>query len=946
MKAALQKVTPRQERSVKLPNLHLVKSAPASGNLAGIKQDKTEGDAGSAACANNAASPPPLRLVRVTKRTGALSKKISLDESGQIKIDSSSCAMGRGQARTVLLDGGMAGLADLYASLKPSEAVVFSNADLGIDSREICTESDYGEQRKQNPNVICRSKRFLGAVAAPGLQLFEVDDHGLPPGMKAPTAVEMIALLDRLLPELNVTDAAQLLTHSTSSFIYQKETGVQLKGEGGKHLAMLLSDLSRAAALKNLLEIRQWANGLGHIYISRNGQQLERTVFDLSVFAPERLVFEAGAELQSGLEQRRPAPTLQEGHALDMALLPAPTLAERERAEKAKKLAKEATRGEAEIVRERYVKIESEKLVTQRGLEASEAERVIRSRVETQSIDDNDTLVFTDKNPHEEQVVAYVLDHLEEFIGRPMCDPAEPDNGPSKAMILRGPGGLPFIHSFAHGGRRFTFQRIVGQQSAADGALFHFSDLANAHRIVKAYGDGLIATALGWLVYNGQYWKRSDNSAEGLAFNLSRLVIDDPAYVALAASINGKKHKDLTEAQSAAGVQKTWTKFAASCENKAKISAALDIARTLLWREMSDMNQDPWLLNVRNGTIDLRTGVLRPHNREDLITLMAPVEYHADGKCSAFEKALPEIFGGDIEVVQFLQRYLGYCLTGVTAEQKVLIPWGDGANGKSTILGIVQKVLGPDYTGVAPPKLLEAPKSDRHPTEIADLYGKRLVVASETEEGAQLREAFLKLASGSDRLKGRFMHQDFFEFDPTHKFVLQTNHKPEVKGTDYGIWRRLLLLPFEVIFGDAAAVKAGDASRLKDKDLPDKLSCELDGILTWMVRGCTQWRDIGLAEPKTVVAATEGYREEQDRIGQFFDENYVYDSKKTIEQASVYQTYKTWTQESGYYPLGKNKFQKQFLKMTKGRVTAARSTTGPRRNVATYVGIGKAELMA
>ena len=232
-----------------------------------------------------------------------------------------------------------------------------------------------------------------------------------------------------------------------------------------------------------------------------------------------------------------------------------------------------------------------------------------------------------------------------------------------------------------------------------------------------------------------------------------------------------------------------------------------------------------------------------------------------------------------------------------------------------------------------------APKSDRHPTEIADLYGKRLVIASETEEGSQLREGFLKLASGGDRLKGRHMREDFFEFDLTHKFVLQTNHKPDVKGTDYGIWRRLMLVPFEVIFGDAAAIEAGDASRMKDKDLLDKLSRELDGILTWMVRGCAQWQNMGLAEPKKVVAATDVYREEQDRIGQFFAEHYVYDVQGTTEQATVYQTYQIWMRENGYYSLGKSKFQKQFLKAARGKVTLGRTKAMPRKNIATYVGI-------
>lgn len=889
--------------------------------------------------ADRAIPTPPFRLVRVTKKGGSLSKRIARTASGGIEVDSSACAMSRGEAITVAVDDGMAGLAKLYGSLGHNEAVVLSNAGLGPQAREICTEAAYGGERRRNPNIICRAKRFLAGVAAPGLQLFEVDDHGLPDGISAPDATQMVAILEELLPELDVAGAAKLMTHSTSSFIYDASTGEELKGEGGKHLAILLSDQSRAKDLKTLLEVRQWANGHGHIYISRDGKQHKRTVFDLSVFAPERLVFEAGALLPPDLEQRRPAVVATEGHALDMARLPLPTLAERELADKAIRIAMDATRAAAEKARAAYIQTEGTKLAVERGLSQPEAERIVALRAETQSLDDGDVLIFSDKGRQEARAIGYVLDHIEEYVGRPICDPLEPERGPSKAMILRGPGGQPYVQSFVHGGRRFTFERILGREGAADQALFDFSDLANAHRLAAAYGGGLIATASGWYVFDGRRWERADHLAERKALNLSRLVLQDPKYLALVEEVKRNDFGDKREAKDADAQLKKWSAHAALCENKAKIAAALNVARTLLWRDVEEMNPDPWLLNVLNGTIDLRTGVMRAHDRDDLITVLAPVEYDPSATCPAFEKTVLEALGGDVELVAFLQRFLGYCLTGLTLEQKILIPWGDGSNGKGTILGAVQKVLGKDYCGVAPPKLLEATHSDRHPTEIADLYGKRLVIASETEEGAQLREAFLKLATGSDPLKGRFMRKDFFEFEATHKFILQTNHKPEVKGTDYAIWRRLLLLPFEVIFGDQADIDAGDARRLKDRSLPDKLSGEAEGVLAWLVRGCAEWRRLGLAETDTVRAATGEYREEQDRIGQFVAEHCEYDAQQSIEQTTLYSRYKGWAAQNGYYPMGSGKFRKQFLKAARGKVTVGRTTTGTRKNVAAFQGV-------
>jgi putative DNA primase/helicase len=183
------------------------------------------------------------------------------------------------------------------------------------------------------------------------------------------------------------------------------------------------------------------------------------------------------------------------------------------------------------------------------------------------------------------------------------------------------------------------------------------------------------------------------------------------------------------------------------------------------------------------------------------------------------------------------------------------------------------------------------------------------------------------------------MHKDFFEFEPTHKFIVLTNHKPEVRGSDYAIWRRLLLLPFEIIFGDEKAIAAGEASQLKDKTLSDKLLVERDGIFAWMVRGCAEWRKKGLAEPSKVLSATAEYREEQDRIGQFIAEQCECGPGHSDEQSVLYHQYQMWTETNGYYPIGSGKFRKQILKATRGKVKVGRITTGPRKNIASYEGI-------
>ena len=256
-------------------------------------------------------------------------------------------------------------------------------------------------------------------------------------------------------------------------------------------------------------------------------------------------------------------------------------------------------------------------------------------------------------------------------------------------------------------------------------------------------------------------------------------------------------------------------------ESKGAIEAAIGLARKMLTVDVSMLDRDPLLLNCLNGVVDLRTGEVRPHDSADLITKLAPVEYRGlsdDARCAAWEQALLEICGGAADVVGFLRRWFGYCATGLVREQVFVVHWGDGSNGKSVVLDTLARVLG-DYAGVAAPGLIASSGrdgGDRHPTEIASLLGKRMVTAHETQEGVQLREAFVKQATGGDTMTARYMREDFFEFAPTHKLQLLTNSKPVVKGQDHGIWRRVRLVAYTQRFGTEEEVAANLATRVKD----------------------------------------------------------------------------------------------------------------------------------
>jgi putative DNA primase/helicase len=328
-------------------------------------------------------------------------------------------------------------------------------------------------------------------------------------------------------------------------------------------------------------------------------------------------------------------------------------------------------------------------------------------------------------------------------------------------------------------------------------------------------------------------------------------------------------------------------------EREPRIQAMVRLARSEpgIPVRIDQLDADPWLLNCHNGTIELRTGNLRPHDRADLITKLAPVSYDPAAACPYWDAFLERILPEPM-VRSFLQRGIGYGLTGDVSEQVIFILYGTGANGKSTLLNVLLDLLG-DYGKQAAPELLTVKRGEVHPTEVADLAGCRLVSSIETEEGRRMAEALVKQLSGGDRLKARFMRQDFFEFDPTHKIFLAVNHRPVIRGTDHAIWRRIRLIPFAVTIPEAE----------QDKHLGDKLRLEYPGILAWAVQGCLAWQREGLGAPEQVREANEAYRNEMDVLGPFLEECCVIGKVRCVASNDLYAAYTKWCQESGEHPI-------------------------------------------
>jgi putative DNA primase/helicase len=296
----------------------------------------------------------------------------------------------------------------------------------------------------------------------------------------------------------------------------------------------------------------------------------------------------------------------------------------------------------------------------------------------------------------------------------------------------------------------------------------------------------------------------------------------------------------------------------------------------------------PWLLNAGTRSYDLRTGNGRDASPTDYLTKRAGCAVALPGTPHPlWSQFLERITAGDRELQAFLQRYVGYCCTGLTSEHVFIFCYGTGANGKSTFINTIAKVFG-EYTTTADTNTFLASRYERHPADLAKLQGARLVIAQETEKGRRWDENKIKSLTGGDRITARFMRQDYFDFTPTFKLFIVGNHKPRLRSVDEAMRRRLLLVPFTVEI----------PPNERDKDLPLKLMAERRAVLRWCIDGCLQWQQMGLAPPQTVRAATDGYFEDHDTLQLWLDEcTHDGGQHAFTRTADLFSSWKTWCEE-------------------------------------------------
>jgi putative DNA primase/helicase len=403
------------------------------------------------------------------------------------------------------------------------------------------------------------------------------------------------------------------------------------------------------------------------------------------------------------------------------------------------------------------------------------------------------------------------------------------------------------------------------------------TELGHAHRLIHVYGDRLryVPAWRRWLVWDGQRWA---HDSTGQAARWAKAI-------AMRVTADAMAIKDDQQ-------RKATVNLARRGESAAGISGALTLAgtETGIVVTPAGLDADPFLLNCANGVLDLRTGELGPHDPDLLLTKMTRAAYRPDARGREWDKFLARV-QPDPEMRAYLARLTGHALEGRVVAHILPIQCGIGANGKSTFTLAVQSALG-DYAAAADPELLIARTFDAHPTGVADLFGLRLAVLTESDSGRRLAEGTVKRLTSSEPVKARRMREDFWSFTPSHTFLMLTNHKPLISGTDEGIWRRIKLVPWDVVIPEDE----------RDEDLGDKLALELDAVLAFLVRGYQDWHSSGLGDPEPVIAATESYRAESDALARFLDQRCLTGPHFHVKSSYLFGAWSKWCAGEGEEP--------------------------------------------
>jgi putative DNA primase/helicase len=449
---------------------------------------------------------------------------------------------------------------------------------------------------------------------------------------------------------------------------------------------------------------------------------------------------------------------------------------------------------------------------------------------------------------------------------------------------------------------------------------YAFTDLGNAERLVKAYGEDFryLGDAQKWLYWDGKRFG-IDNQQIHLAAQRTARSMSDLGLKLMEKETptqdfedDGKDTKTKPKKKEKTYAESLYLHGRKS-EESARLKAMVSIAtvQPSVWVHPDRLDSEPFMLNVRNGIIDLETNELLPHNRDFLFTHCVDIPHDPTAKCPQWQQFLMEIFDGDLELIKYIWKAVGYSLTASVREEVFFFMHGSGRNGKTTFINILQALLG-EYARMTSGDTLMAKKYDGIGNDIAKLKGARLITSPEIEQGKELNESKLKDLTSPGKIQARFMFAEFFEFVPTGKIWMYGNHEPDINGTDDGIWRRMVPIPFNVTI----------PLEKKDDRLGEKLIAELPGILYWAVRGCVAWQKEGLGKSVAIEEKAREYRESLDVIGQFIQEMLQPEHGRTIQARQMHECYEKWAKvtksgsmsETAFGKLMKNRKDVRFVK--------------------------------
>lgn len=401
---------------------------------------------------------------------------------------------------------------------------------------------------------------------------------------------------------------------------------------------------------------------------------------------------------------------------------------------------------------------------------------------------------------------------------------------------------------------------------------FDDTDIANAKRFARQHGENVRFTPeRGWFVWDGRCWASDEKMIAVQEFG---------KHTALSIFDEVKTASD----------RDALYRHAKRSQSRRAIESMIWLARSEpgIPARLTEFDANGWLLNVANGTLDLKSGTLRPHRREDLISNLSEIAFDPQASAPLWDSFLMRVTDRNAELYGYLQRFFGYLLVADTSDQSLHFLYGLGSNGKSVFCEVVLQVLG-DYAVTVSPDLIMLRRHGGIPNDVARLRGVRAALMNETSQGSRFDEAKLKDLTGGDTLTARFLHQEFFDFQPSHRIVIRGNHKPTINGTDEGIWRRLRLVPFTVQIPPDE----------QDRNLLHKLEGELPGILRWAFAGCLEWQRDGLKAPAIITEAVRQYREESDTLGRFIVEHCAVRKLAQVKSSVFFRRYQQFAEQAG-----------------------------------------------